>query len=187
MMNLNGKKNKSNNINVYRNILVLSLAACLNFTGFSSLQNLQSSFNPSLGFTTLCILYATYAITLLFLPNLVIYKIGYKWTFVVSVVGYATFTLVQFFPSSIAMSLAAVCVGKSVFLLDLFRGSLKGSTSAERLTNFATKRWHSCFDTHVQFYIKMLLIKTLDWLKRWIYMWGRSLIVEIRLQSVYSV
>ena len=96
---------------VYRNITIISLASCLNFTGFSAIQNLQSSFNPKLGFTTLCILYATYALTLLFLPNLTIYKVGYKWTFVLSFAGIATFTLVQFYPTFFAMAISAICVG----------------------------------------------------------------------------
>ena len=114
----NGKKQDKRF--VYRNIIILSLAACLNFTGFSALQNLQSSFNPKLGFNTLCILYATYALTLLFLPNLAIYKVGYKWTFVLSVTGYATFTLVQFYPTSFAMAISAICVGQSSHVIYRF-------------------------------------------------------------------
>ena len=97
---------------IYKNVILTALAALFNFTCFSALQNLQSSLHPEVGFTTLCVLYAAFLLSLFFLPNLVILKFGYKYPLAVSIFGYSTFALAQFYPKLWLMVIVAIVCGK---------------------------------------------------------------------------
>lgn len=108
---------KSTNWFIYKNVLLTALAALMNFTCFSALQNLQSSLHPEIGFTTLCVLYAAFVLSLLFLPNLVIFKFGYKYPLAVSIFGYSTFALAQFYPKLWLMVIVAIICGCSSAVL----------------------------------------------------------------------
>ena len=98
---------------IYRNLAIVTFAVFINFTGFSGLQNLQSSLHPEIGFICLCILYAAFMISCLFLPNLTVWKLGYKYTTVLGMFGYATFSMTQFYPKLWLMAISACIAGKT--------------------------------------------------------------------------
>ncbi|XP_066924048.1 protein unc-93 homolog A-like [Clytia hemisphaerica] len=96
---------------IYKNLAIITFAVFINFTGFSGLQNLQSSLHPEIGFICLCILYAAFMVSCLFLPNLTVWKLGYKYTMVLGMNGYATFSMAQFYPKLWLMAISACIAG----------------------------------------------------------------------------
>ncbi|KAI5938466.1 protein unc-93 homolog A [Manis javanica] len=99
-----------------RNVLVVSLGFLLLFTAYGGLQSLQSSLysEEGLGVTTLSTLYGGVLLSSMFLPPLLIQKLGCKWTIVVSMCCYVAFSLGNFYaswytliPTSILLGLGA--------------------------------------------------------------------------------
>ena len=74
----------------YKNITLISLAFLLNFTSFNGLSKLQSSLHiqEGMGVINQSILYGALVLSCLFLPKIIIAKIGHKWTIALSFVGY---------------------------------------------------------------------------------------------------
>ncbi|XP_073529498.1 protein unc-93 homolog A-like isoform X3 [Phyllobates terribilis] len=83
------------------NILVVSFGFLLLFTAFGGLQSLQSSLNADegLGVASLSIIYGALIISSVFVPPILIKKIGCKWTIVASMCCYITYSLGNFYPS----------------------------------------------------------------------------------------
>jgi len=107
------KINTSSKNFIYKNLAVTSVAAFFNFTAFSGLQNLQSSLHPEKGFVSLCVLYASFLVCALFLPNIMVYRFGYKYSLIASMAGFMTFTLAQFYPELWVLVIASVITGKN--------------------------------------------------------------------------
>ena len=108
---------QKSNFFVYKNLLVVSLAAFCNFFAFTSTQNLQSSLNAERGFISLCVLYAFYAVSLLFLPKLLVACIGYKFSLALAIFGYTIYQMVQFHPTIGMMIFGAISVGELLIIL----------------------------------------------------------------------
>lgn len=106
-------RKKTKSFNTYKNLILISLSYLLIFTGFSGLQNLQSSIytDPSVGFTYLCVLYSAFTSGSIFLPNVFITKIGYKYSLVVGLSGYVTFTLAHLYPKFWLMVFVSLITG----------------------------------------------------------------------------
>nr|CAB3267513.1 protein unc-93 homolog A-like [Phallusia mammillata] len=87
----------------------------MNFTAFQSAANLQSSLNPAngLGTASLAVIYSTFIISALFLPSYIIKFIGCRWTMVVSLCGYVTYPLANFYPHWGTLIPSSVLVGLS--------------------------------------------------------------------------
>ena len=75
---------------ILKNVLIISFTFFLLFASFLSLQSLQSSLHRDEGMGTLALslLYGSMAATSLFLPKLMIQKVGHKWCIILAMVGY---------------------------------------------------------------------------------------------------
>ena len=73
-----------------KNVILISVAFLLLFTAYSGLSVLQSSLfhEEGMGVINQAILYAAAVLSFLFLPRLVIHRIGHKWTMALSSTGY---------------------------------------------------------------------------------------------------
>ncbi|KAM5163098.1 protein unc-93 homolog A [Mantella aurantiaca] len=96
-----------------KNILVVSFGFLLLFTAFGGLQSLQSSLNADegLGVASLSIIYGALIISSMFVPPILIQKIGCKWTIVVSMCCYVTYSLGNFYPSWYTLIPTSVILG----------------------------------------------------------------------------
>ncbi|XP_039563477.1 protein unc-93 homolog A isoform X2 [Passer montanus] len=84
-----------------KNVLVISFGFLFLFTAYSGLQSLQSSLNAEegLGVASLSVLYAALTLSSMFLPPIIIKKLGCKWTIVVSMCCYIAYSLGNFYAS----------------------------------------------------------------------------------------
>ncbi|XP_075056800.1 protein unc-93 homolog A-like isoform X1 [Mixophyes fleayi] len=96
-----------------KNILVVSFGFLLLYTAFGGLQSLQSSLNADegLGVASLSVIYGAHIISSMFIPPIMIKKIGYKWTIVVSMCCYITYSLGNFYPSWYTLIPTSVILG----------------------------------------------------------------------------
>ncbi|KAM3931197.1 protein unc-93 homolog A-like [Leptodactylus fuscus] len=96
-----------------KNILVVSFGFLLLFTAFGGLQSLQSSLNADegLGVASLSIIYGALIISSMFVPPILIKKIGCKWTIVASMCCYITYSLGNFYPSWYTLIPTSVILG----------------------------------------------------------------------------
>ena len=101
---------------IIKNLLIVSSAFLLLFTAFQSLSNLQSSLNKDegLGLASLSVIYAALIVSCMFVPPLVINKLGCKWTIAASMVCYCTYTIANFYSSWYTLIPASLLLGKSV-------------------------------------------------------------------------
>ncbi|XP_055100247.2 protein unc-93 homolog A isoform X2 [Symphalangus syndactylus] len=99
-----------------RNVLVISFGFLLLFTAYGGLQSLQSSLysEEGLGVTALSTLYGGMLLSSMFLPPLLIDRLGCKGTIILSMCGYVAFSVGNFFaswytliPTSILLGLGA--------------------------------------------------------------------------------
>lgn len=97
----------------YKNLVVVSVVFLLVFLSFDSLQIIQTSIHtdPSLGFASLCTIYAMFCLSSLFLPTLLINGAGYKYAMFITIFGYITYTLAHFYPKWWMHITASVIVG----------------------------------------------------------------------------
>ncbi|XP_069625375.1 protein unc-93 homolog A [Ranitomeya imitator] len=95
------------------NILVVSFGFLLLFTAFGGLQSLQSSLNADdgLGVASLSIIYGALIISSVFVPPILIKKIGCKWTIVASMCCYITYSLGNFYASWYTLIPTSVILG----------------------------------------------------------------------------
>ncbi|XP_065112342.1 protein unc-93 homolog A [Paramisgurnus dabryanus] len=77
-----------------KNILVVSFGFLLLFTAYGGLQSLQSSLNSEdgMGVISLSVLYAAIILSSMFLPPIMIKNLGCKWTIVLSMGCYVTYS-----------------------------------------------------------------------------------------------
>ncbi|XP_075057043.1 protein unc-93 homolog A-like [Mixophyes fleayi] len=96
-----------------KNILVLSFGILLLYTAYMGLQTLQSSMNTieGLGVASLSVMYVTLSLSSLFLPPLLIKKIGCKWTIVASMFCFISYSLCNFYSSWPTLIISSILVG----------------------------------------------------------------------------
>ncbi|KAM8952964.1 protein unc-93 homolog A-like [Pelodytes ibericus] len=84
-----------------KNMLVLSFGILFLYTAYAGLMTLQSSLNhdQGLGVASLSIMYGSLTISSMFLPAILMKKLGSKWTIVASMGCYISFTLGNFYAS----------------------------------------------------------------------------------------
>ena len=101
---------------VWKNVAVISVAFLFNFNAFLILSRLQSTLNrvEGMGVITMSILYATFVVSCLFAPKLMIRFFGHRWTIVVSFFGYIVYMAANGYavwgtmiPSSVLVGLCA--------------------------------------------------------------------------------
>ncbi|XP_069657456.1 protein unc-93 homolog A [Haliaeetus albicilla] len=96
-----------------KNVLVISFGFLLLFTAYGGLQNLQSSLHSEegLGVASLSVLYAALILSSMFLPPILIKKLGCKWTITGSMCCYIAFSLGNFYASWYTLIPTSVILG----------------------------------------------------------------------------
>ncbi|XP_072359612.1 protein unc-93 homolog A-like [Scyliorhinus torazame] len=96
-----------------KNVLIVSFGFLLLFTAFGGLQSIQSSLNSDqgLGLASLSVIYAALILSSMFLPPLMIKYLGCKWTIVISMCCYVTFSIGNFYPSWYTLIPTAIILG----------------------------------------------------------------------------
>ena len=101
---------------ILKNLCVVSFGFLCLFTSFSSLSNLQSSLNKDdgLGVGGLAVIYSALVVSCMFVPPIMIAKLGCKWTIVVSMCCYILYMAANFYaiwetivPSAIVLGFGA--------------------------------------------------------------------------------
>ncbi|XP_004935588.2 protein unc-93 homolog A [Gallus gallus] len=96
-----------------KNVLVIAFGFLLLFTAYGGLQSLQSSLNSEegLGVASLSVLYAALIVSSMFLPPILIKKLGCKWTIAGSMCCYIAFSLGNFYASWYTLIPTSVILG----------------------------------------------------------------------------
>ncbi|KAM9316721.1 protein unc-93 homolog A-like [Gastrophryne carolinensis] len=83
-----------------KNVIVIAVGFLLIFIAFGGLQTLQSSLNPSegLGAVSLSVTYGGQIFSAAVLAPFIINKLGCKWTLVITMCFFNTYTLANFYP-----------------------------------------------------------------------------------------
>jgi len=98
---------------ITKNMLVVSSGFLFLFTAFQSLQNLQSSLNPDkgLGLASLSVIYAALILSCMFVPPVMVGRLGCKWTLVISMVGYVLYTAANYHARWWTLIPASILIG----------------------------------------------------------------------------
>lgn len=106
----------------YKNLIVISLGFLFLFTAFQALQNLQSSIHDdeNLGLVSLCVIYAALVTSCMFVPPLLINKLGCKYTVMLSMSGYVLYTAAMFYPRYWTLVPASALLGMLYLISDFF-------------------------------------------------------------------
>ena len=106
----------------YKNLIVISLGFLFLFTAFQALQNLQSSIHDdeNLGLVSLCVIYAALVTSCMFVPPLLINKLGCKYTVMLSMSGYVLYTVAMFYPRYWTLVPASALLGMLYLISDFF-------------------------------------------------------------------
>lgn len=101
----------------YKNLIVVSLGFLFTFTAFQALQNLASSIHQieHVGLASLCVIYASLVLSCMFIPTLMIEKLGAKYTIMASMGGYVLYTLANFYPRWWTLILASAVLGLHLY------------------------------------------------------------------------
>nr|XP_014344838.1 PREDICTED: protein unc-93 homolog A isoform X2 [Latimeria chalumnae] len=96
-----------------KNILIISFGFLLLFTAYGGLQSLQSSLNSDagLGVASLSVIYGSLILSSMFLAPVLIKNLGCKWTMLVSMCCYVTYSLGNFYPSWYTLIPTSVILG----------------------------------------------------------------------------
>ncbi|XP_040285337.1 protein unc-93 homolog A-like [Bufo bufo] len=96
-----------------KNIIIISFGFLLLFTAYGGLQALQSSLNPEkgLGVASLSVVYGCLILSSIFLPPIMIKKIGCKWTIVISMCCYITYSIGNFKPNWYSLLITSAILG----------------------------------------------------------------------------
>ncbi|XP_057311199.1 protein unc-93 homolog A-like isoform X2 [Hydractinia symbiolongicarpus] len=105
--------NTSSTKSTYKNLFVLGFVFFCIFTSYQSLQNLQSSIHEDekIGLASLSVIYASFLISCLFLPPVLIKNLGCKYTIALSIVGYILYTAAHFYPTWWMFMTASAIIG----------------------------------------------------------------------------
>lgn len=96
-----------------KNTVVVSAGFLFLFTAFTALQNLQSSLNAEqgMGVASLSVIYASIIVSAMFLPPIMIKNLGCKWTIVVSMACYVSYSVGNLYPGWYTLMPTSVIVG----------------------------------------------------------------------------
>ncbi|XP_069463950.1 protein unc-93 homolog A-like isoform X2 [Ambystoma mexicanum] len=96
-----------------KNIFIIAFGFMLLTTAYGGLQNLQSSLNPikGMGVASLSVIYGSLIISSMFLPSIIIKKVGCKWALVGSMCCYVTYTLANFYPQWYTLIPTSIILG----------------------------------------------------------------------------
>ena len=83
------------------------------FTAFAGIANLQSTLNDddNLGTTSLAFIYGALVVSSILLPTFTIEKLGLKYTLMLSLVCYVTYTAANFYPQYYTLIPTAIILG----------------------------------------------------------------------------
>lgn len=97
----------------FKNILVVSIGFLSLFTAYGGLQSLQSSLNAEqgMGVASLSVIYASIIISSMFLPPIMIKNLGCKWTIVVGMVCYVSYSIGNFVPGWYTLIPTSIILG----------------------------------------------------------------------------
>ncbi|XP_031178285.1 protein unc-93 homolog A [Sander lucioperca] len=97
----------------FKNVLVVSLGFLSLFTAYGGLQSLQSSLNAEqgMGVASLSVIYASIIISSMFLPPLMIKNLGCKWTIVVGMACYVSYSFGNLYPGWYTLMPTSVILG----------------------------------------------------------------------------
>ncbi|XP_066997583.2 UNC93-like protein [Anabrus simplex] len=98
---------------ILRNVVCISMAFMIHFTAFVGATNLQSSINAAegLGTVSLAAVYASLILSTIFLPSILIKRIGCKGALIASFISYMPYIAAQFYPTYYTVTPTAVLVG----------------------------------------------------------------------------
>ncbi len=104
---------------ILKNLVIVSCAFMFLFTAFQSLQNLQSSLNKDdgLGLVSLSVIYGALIVSCMFMPPLLINKLGLKWTISFSMSFYVLYTMANFYSRWYTLIPASILLGKFLNIL----------------------------------------------------------------------
>uniref|UniRef100_A0A8D0G4F8 Protein unc-93 homolog A n=1 Tax=Sphenodon punctatus TaxID=8508 RepID=A0A8D0G4F8_SPHPU len=96
-----------------KNVVVISFGFLLLFTAYGGLQSLQSSLHSDggMGVASLSVVYGSLIISSMFLPPILIKKLGCKWTIAGSMCCYIAFSLGNFYASWYTLIPTSVILG----------------------------------------------------------------------------
>ena len=105
---------------IMKNLLIVSLGFLLLFTAFQSLQNLQSSLNPDqgLGLASLCVIYASLILSCMFVPPIMIGRLGCKWALVISMCCYVLYTIANYYAKWYTLIPASIFLGMLLYFIN---------------------------------------------------------------------
>uniref|UniRef100_A0A667ZEZ4 Protein unc-93 homolog A n=1 Tax=Myripristis murdjan TaxID=586833 RepID=A0A667ZEZ4_9TELE len=97
----------------FKNVLVVSIGFLSLFTAYGGLQSLQSSLNAEegMGVASLSVIYASIIISSMFLPPIMIKNLGCKWTIVVSMACYVSYSFGNLYPGWYTLIPTSVILG----------------------------------------------------------------------------
>ncbi len=100
-------------VKIKTNLLIISWAWLIMFTAFQSMANLQSSLNSDKGLGTLSLstIYVTLVISCLFVPPLLIDRVGLVPTIVCSQFTYLLYIAANIYPKAYVLLPSAVLLG----------------------------------------------------------------------------
>ncbi|XP_023121316.1 protein unc-93 homolog A [Amphiprion ocellaris] len=97
----------------FKNVLVVSIGFLSLFTAYGGLQSLQSSLNAEqgMGVASLSVIYASIIISSMFLPPIMIKNLGCKWTIVVGMACYVSYSFGNLYPGWYTLIPTSVILG----------------------------------------------------------------------------
>ncbi|XP_042359928.1 protein unc-93 homolog A [Plectropomus leopardus] len=97
----------------FKNILVVSVGFLSLFTAYGGLQSLQSSLNAEqgMGVASLSVIYASIIVSSMFLPPIMIKNLGCKWTIVVGMACYVSYSFGNLYPGWYTLIPTSVILG----------------------------------------------------------------------------
>ncbi|KAJ0026793.1 hypothetical protein NQD34_017793 [Periophthalmus magnuspinnatus] len=97
----------------FKNVLVVSIGFLSLFTAYGGLQSLQSSLNSEqgMGVASLSVIYASIIVSSMFLPPIMIKNLGCKWTIVVGMGCYVSYSLGNLYPGWYTLIPTSVILG----------------------------------------------------------------------------
>ncbi|XP_029984620.1 protein unc-93 homolog A-like [Sphaeramia orbicularis] len=125
----------------FKNVLVVSIGFLSLFTAYGGLQSLQSSLNAEqgMGVASLSVIYASIIISSMFLPPIMIKNLGCKWTIVVGMACYVSYSFGNLYPGWYTLIPTSVILGlggsplwsaKCAYLT--ISGNLQGAAEGKR-------------------------------------------------------
>lgn len=109
----NTNTSKRSKFLVLKNLFIVGLSWVFFFTAYSSIANLQSSLNSDggLGTASLSTIYVSLICSCIFLPTILIKKLGVKWTIICSQFAYISYIAANMYPRYYTLIPTAIILG----------------------------------------------------------------------------